>query len=143
MPPAIGDWEIRQSAGEPEWPAGPGLLPPACDGNMPCKSNGRWDTGGMAGAAHINLTKDTVELCRCNAGLDGRIRVYIGCSHPIQTRAPGHRVNQEPIQTWWPNARATEFESVNDSLGGPAPKFELDGRIQYKLGCDHPSQLFW
>ncbi|PLW41068.1 hypothetical protein PCASD_07971 [Puccinia coronata f. sp. avenae] len=60
-------------------------------------------------------------LCTAsNAGLDGRIRFYIGCSHPIQTRAPGHRVNQEPIQTWWPNARATEFESVNDSLGGPA-----------------------
>ncbi|PLW16109.1 hypothetical protein PCANC_05093 [Puccinia coronata f. sp. avenae] len=39
--------------------------------------------------------------------------------------------------------RATEFESVNDSLGGPAPEFELDGRIRYKLGCDHPSQLFW
>ncbi|PLW50673.1 hypothetical protein PCASD_00774 [Puccinia coronata f. sp. avenae] len=78
-----------------------------------------------------------------NAGSDGRIRVYIGCSHPIQTRAPGHRVNQEPIQTRWPNARATKFESVNDSLGGPAPEFESDGRIQYKLGCDHPSQLFW
>ncbi|PLW08048.1 hypothetical protein PCANC_23160 [Puccinia coronata f. sp. avenae] len=78
-----------------------------------------------------------------NAGLDGRIQVYIGCSHPIQTRAPGYRVNQEPIQTWWPNVRATEFELVNDSLGGPAPEFELYGRIRYKLGCDHPSQLFW
>ncbi|PLW26172.1 hypothetical protein PCANC_28663, partial [Puccinia coronata f. sp. avenae] len=78
-----------------------------------------------------------------NAGSDGRIRVYIGCSHPIQTRAPGHRVNQEPIQTRWPNDRATEFESVNDSLGGPVPEFESDGRIRYKLGCDHPSQLFW
>ncbi|PLW36479.1 hypothetical protein PCANC_19245 [Puccinia coronata f. sp. avenae] len=78
-----------------------------------------------------------------NAGSDGRIRVYIGCSHPIQTRAPGHRVNQEPIQTRWPNARATKFELVNDSLGGPAPEFESDGRIRYKLGCDHPSQLFW
>ncbi|PLW32441.1 hypothetical protein PCANC_22784 [Puccinia coronata f. sp. avenae] len=78
-----------------------------------------------------------------NAGSDGCIRVYIGCSHPIQTRAPGHRVNQEPIQTRWPNARATKFESVNDSLGGPAPEFESDGRVRYKLGCDHPSQLFW
>ncbi|PLW37335.1 hypothetical protein PCASD_09648 [Puccinia coronata f. sp. avenae] len=39
--------------------------------------------------------------------------------------------------------KATKFESVNDSLGGPAPKFESDGRIRYKLGCDHPSQLFW
>ncbi|PLW09936.1 hypothetical protein PCANC_23806 [Puccinia coronata f. sp. avenae] len=78
-----------------------------------------------------------------NAGSDGRIQVYIGCSHPIQTRAPGHRVNQEPIQTRWPNARATKFESVNDSLGGPAPEFESDGRVRYKLGCDHPSQLFW
>ncbi|PLW45379.1 hypothetical protein PCASD_03095 [Puccinia coronata f. sp. avenae] len=78
-----------------------------------------------------------------NAGSDGRIRVYIGCSHPIQTQAPGHQVNQEPIQTRWPNARATEFESVNDSLGGPAPEFESDGRIRYKLGCNHPSQLFW
>ncbi|PLW31034.1 hypothetical protein PCASD_16039 [Puccinia coronata f. sp. avenae] len=38
---------------------------------------------------------------------------------------------------------ATKFESVNDSLGGPAPEFESDGRIRYKLGCDHPSQLFW
>jgi hypothetical protein len=28
------------------------------------------------------------------AGLDGCIRVYIGCDHPIQTRAPGHRVNR-------------------------------------------------
>ncbi|PLW08047.1 hypothetical protein PCASD_24804 [Puccinia coronata f. sp. avenae] len=82
-------------------------------------------------------------LTASNAGSDGRIQVYIGCSHPIQTRAPGHRVNQEPIQTRWPNARATEFESVNDSLGGPAPEFESDGRIRYKLGCDHPSQLFW
>ncbi|PLW28345.1 hypothetical protein PCASD_17450 [Puccinia coronata f. sp. avenae] len=82
-------------------------------------------------------------LTASNAGSDGRIRVYIGCSHPIQTRAPGHRVNQEPIQTRWPNARATKFESVNDSLGGPAPEFESDGRIRYKLGCDHPSQLFW
>ncbi|PLW56347.1 hypothetical protein PCANC_04066 [Puccinia coronata f. sp. avenae] len=78
-----------------------------------------------------------------NAGLDGCIRVYIGCSHPIQTRAPGHQVNQEPIQTRWPNSRATEFELVNDSLGGPAPEFESDGRIRYKLGCNHPSQLFW
>ncbi|PLW22752.1 hypothetical protein PCASD_11107 [Puccinia coronata f. sp. avenae] len=39
--------------------------------------------------------------------------------------------------------KATEFESVNDSLGGPAPEFESDGRIRYKLGCNHPSQLFW
>ncbi|PLW27366.1 hypothetical protein PCASD_20938 [Puccinia coronata f. sp. avenae] len=38
---------------------------------------------------------------------------------------------------------ATEFESVNDSLGGPAPEFESDGCIRCKLGCDHPSQLFW
>ncbi|PLW41926.1 hypothetical protein PCASD_12828 [Puccinia coronata f. sp. avenae] len=38
---------------------------------------------------------------------------------------------------------ATEFELVNDSLGGPAPEFESDGCIRYKLGCDHPSQLFW
>jgi hypothetical protein len=30
-----------------------------------------------------------------------------------------------------------------DSLGGPAPEFGLDDRIQYKLGCNHPSQLFW
>ncbi|PLW35538.1 hypothetical protein PCASD_14364 [Puccinia coronata f. sp. avenae] len=28
------------------------------------------------------------------AGLDGRIQVYIGCDHPIQTRAPGHQVNR-------------------------------------------------
>ncbi|PLW39323.1 hypothetical protein PCANC_15290 [Puccinia coronata f. sp. avenae] len=83
------------------------------------------------------------QVTASNAGSDGRIRVYIGCSHPIQTRAPGHRVNQEPIQTRWPNARATKFESVNDSLGGPAPEFESDGRVRYKLGCDHPSQLFW
>jgi hypothetical protein len=41
------------------------------------------------------------------------------------------------------NTRATEFELVNNSLGGPVPEFELDGRIQYKLGCNHPSQLFW
>ncbi|PLW51070.1 hypothetical protein PCASD_02508 [Puccinia coronata f. sp. avenae] len=73
-----------------------------------------------------------------NAGLDGRIRVYIGCSHPIQTWAPGHQVNQEPIQTWWPNVRATEFELVNDSLGGPAPEFESYGRIRYKLVWSHP-----
>ncbi|PLW29949.1 hypothetical protein PCASD_18897 [Puccinia coronata f. sp. avenae] len=86
---------------------------------------------------------EQVSLTASNAGSDGRIRVYIGCSHPIQTRAPGHRVNQEPIQTRWPNARATKFESVNDSLGGPAPEFESDGRVRYKLGCDHPSQLFW
>ncbi|PLW23913.1 hypothetical protein PCANC_27875 [Puccinia coronata f. sp. avenae] len=78
-----------------------------------------------------------------NAGSDGRIRVYIGCNHPIQTWAPGHRVNQEPIQTRWPNRRATEFESVNNSLSGPAPEFESDDRIRYKLGCNHPSHLFW
>ncbi|PLW54713.1 hypothetical protein PCANC_11674 [Puccinia coronata f. sp. avenae] len=78
-------------------------------------------------------------LTASNAGLDGPIQVYIGCSHLIQTWAPGHRVNQ----TRWPNARATKFEVVNNSLGGPAPKFELDGCIQYKLGCNHPSQLFW
>jgi hypothetical protein len=52
-------------------------------------------------------------------------------------------VNQKLIQTRRPNARATEFESVNDSLGGPVPKFESDGRIQYKLGFNHPIQLFW
>ncbi|PLW30944.1 hypothetical protein PCANC_26695 [Puccinia coronata f. sp. avenae] len=72
-----------------------------------------------------------------NAGLDGRIQVYIGCSHPIQTQVPGHRVNQEPIQTWWPNVRATKFESV---LGGPAPEFELDVINSLRLGlcCSHP-----
>jgi hypothetical protein len=78
-----------------------------------------------------------------NAGSDGCIQFYIGCGHPIQNWVPRHQVNQEPIQTWWPNTRSTEFELVNDSLGRPVPDFELDGRIQYKLGCNHPSQLFW
>ncbi|PLW50867.1 hypothetical protein PCASD_01097 [Puccinia coronata f. sp. avenae] len=99
----------------------------------------------QSGSTHWALSSSIqwALLTASNAGSDGRIQVYIGCSHPIQTRAPGHRVKQEPIQTRWPNARATEFESVNDSLGGPAPEFESDGCIRYKLGCDHPSQLFW
>jgi hypothetical protein len=52
-------------------------------------------------------------------------------------------VNQELIQTWWPNAQATEIELVNNSLGVPEPKFESDGWLRYKLGFNHPSQLFW
>ncbi|PLW28845.1 hypothetical protein PCANC_18398 [Puccinia coronata f. sp. avenae] len=39
------------------------------------------------------------------AGLDGRIR--------------------------WPGFLATEFESVENLLGGTAPKFKSDGRIRY------------
>ncbi|PLW55265.1 hypothetical protein PCANC_10547 [Puccinia coronata f. sp. avenae] len=82
---------------------------------------------------HNNITtkggQHVQAITASNAGSDGCIQVYIGCNHPIQTRAPGHRVNQEPIQTRWPNPRATEFELVNNSLGGPAPKFESDDRI--------------
>jgi hypothetical protein len=59
--------------------------------------------------------------------LDGQIQFYIGCGYPIQNWALRHQVNQEPIQTWQPNAWATEFELVNNSLG--MPKFELDGHI--------------
>ncbi|PLW27793.1 hypothetical protein PCASD_24497 [Puccinia coronata f. sp. avenae] len=61
-----------------------------------------------------------------NAGSDGSIRVYIGCGHPIQTWARGHRVNQGPIQTQWQNTQATEFESINNnSLNGPVPESQL------------------
>ncbi|PLW27376.1 hypothetical protein PCANC_25233 [Puccinia coronata f. sp. avenae] len=38
---------------------------------------------------------------------------------------------------------AIRFKLGRRATDGPAPEFESDGRIQYKLGCDHPSQLFW
>jgi hypothetical protein len=65
------------------------------------------------------------------AGLDDRIQVNIGYSHPIQTWALCHWVNCWPIQTQLPRCLATKFESVNNLLGGMVPEFKLDGRIQY------------
>jgi hypothetical protein len=43
----------------------------------------------------------------------------------------GGAPNQELIHTWWPNTQVAEFELGKKSLGGPVPKFELDGNIQY------------
>jgi hypothetical protein len=40
-----------------------------------------------------------VDHTASNAGLDGHIRVYMGCGHLIQNQVPCHQVNQEPIQT--------------------------------------------
>jgi hypothetical protein len=97
--------------------------------------------------AIIWFTKKNFFLSHCgsaiNAGLDGCVQFYIACGHPIQNQVPHYQVNQKSIQNQGPNDWATEFESVNDSLGGTIPKFELYGCIQYKLGCNHPSQLLW
>jgi hypothetical protein len=35
-----------------------------------------------------------IQVTARKAGSDGRIQFYIGCNHPIQTWAPGHRVNR-------------------------------------------------
>ncbi|PLW20553.1 hypothetical protein PCANC_13600 [Puccinia coronata f. sp. avenae] len=38
---------------------------------------------------------------------------------------------------------AIQFKLGHQANDGPAPKFESDGRIQCKLGCNHPSQHCW
>ena len=55
------------------------------------------------------------------SGSNGRIQVHTGCGHLSQTWVLCHQVNQQPIQAWWPNARAIEFELVRNSLIGKHP----------------------
>jgi hypothetical protein len=53
-------------------------------------------------------------------------KIWLGWLHPSfywmrpsdSNSGAHHRVNLWPIQTWWPNARAAEFERVRNSLGG-------------------------
>ncbi|PLW32398.1 hypothetical protein PCANC_20229 [Puccinia coronata f. sp. avenae] len=90
---------------------------------MPCSLQSTWNKphqpptkidDHIAGEAEAGTTSTTIAHTASNAGLDGRTQVYIGCGHPIQKWAPHHRVNQGPIQIWWQNAQATEFDLVNN-----------------------------
>ncbi|PLW43699.1 hypothetical protein PCASD_08293 [Puccinia coronata f. sp. avenae] len=59
----------------------------------------------LIGATDLFIINHKLILTASAAGSDGRIQ--------------------------WPGCLATEFELVDNLLGGTAPKFKLDGRIRF------------
>jgi hypothetical protein len=98
------------------------------------------NTGSIQCPPNLGVNSPKIGTAR-KSGLDGCIQVYIGCSHPIQTRAS---------TTEW---ITDQFKLSGQTLGPLSLNWSaihlvalaqvwIGWPIQYKLRCGHLSQIF-